>query len=140
MEFVKLVKLTIFTAEDVMYEDKPLYEAIIEEAQKQKLAGGTVFKADYGYGTAVRGRKYGQIGFFTGMPNLPLIITIVDMKDNIMRLVPFLEKCGNKHFLAMMDYTHGLVTDYTRSHAAELKETFLDGREGQVIPEISKTF
>ena len=131
MEFVKLCRLTIFTAEDVMYQDRPLYKVIIDEARRCKLAGGTVFKADFGFGTEIRGKEYGQIGFFTGMPNLPIIITIVDLKENLRRFMPFLEKCGDKHFLAMTEDVNALVTDYIRSHASELKEVFVDGRNNK---------
>ena len=131
MDFVKLCRLTIFTAEDVMYQDKPLYKCVIDEARRCKLAGGTVFKADYGFGTEIRGKEYGQIGFFTGMPNLPIIITIVDMKENLRRFMPFLEKCGDKHFLAMTEDVNALVTDYIRSHASELKAIFVTGRDNK---------
>lgn len=131
MEFVKLCRLTIFTAEDVMYQDRPLYKVIIDEARRCKLAGGTVFKADFGFGTEIRGKEYGQIGFFTGMPNLPIIITIVDLKENLRRFMPFLEKCGDKHFLAMTEDVNALVTDYIRSHASELKEVFVEGRNNK---------
>ena len=138
MDFVKLCRLTIFTAEDVMYQDKPLYKCVIDEARRCKLAGGTVFKADYGFGTEIRGKEYGQIGFFTGMPNLPIIITIVDLKENLKRILPFLEKCGDKHFLAVTEDVNALVTDYIRSHAGELKEVFVDGRHNKdKNPEVS---
>jgi PII-like signaling protein len=109
MDFVKLTRLTIYTAEDVMYQDKPLYKGIIDEARRCKLAGGTVFKADFGFGTEIRGKEYGQIGFFTGMPNLPIIITIVDLKENLKRILSFLEKCGDKHFLAFTEDVNALV-------------------------------
>jgi PII-like signaling protein len=138
MDFVKLTRLTIYTAEDVMYQDKPLYKGIIDEARRCKLAGGTVFKADFGFGTEIRGKEYGQIGFFTGMPNLPIIITIVDLKENLKRILPFLEKCGEKHFLAFTEDVNALVTDYIRSHASELKEVFVDGRNNKNLhPEVT---
>lgn len=131
MKFVKLCKLTIFTAEDVVYQDRPLYKCIIDEARRCKLAGGTVFKADYGFGTEIRGKEYGQIGFFTGMPNLPIIITIIDLKENLERLLPFLEKCGDKHFLATTEDVNALVTDYISSHASELKAIFVTDRDNK---------
>ena len=136
MQTVRLKKLEIFTAEDVMYKDRPLYKCVIDEAKRMKLAGGTVFKADFGYGTEkMRGKEYGQVGFFTGMPNLPIIITIVDLEENLMRIVPFLEKCGDKHFLAMVSDAEALITDYTRAHANELREIFVKGRNNTKEPE-----
>jgi PII-like signaling protein len=135
MQIVKLKKLEIYTAEDIMYKDRPLYKCIIDEAKRVKLAGGTVYKADFGYGTEkMRGKEYGQIGFFTGMPNLPIVITIVDLEENLMRIVPFLEKCGDKHFLAMVSDTEALVTDYIRAHAKELREIFVAGRNNTTEP------
>ena len=72
------------------------------------------------------------------MPNLPIIITIVDLKENLKRLLPFLEKCGDKHFLAMTEDVNALVTDYIRSHASELKGVFVDGRNNKdKNPELS---
>ena len=122
MKFVKLCKLTIFTAEDVVYQDRPLYKCIIDEARRCKLAGGTVFKADYGFGTEIRGKEYGQIGFFTGMPNLPIIITIIDLKENLERLLPFLEK-NMKTGLVTFEGRTRLVTDYLRELRGTAKRT-----------------
>ena len=42
LEFEKITFLKIYTGEDVMLDDQPLYKAIIEEARRLQLAGGTV--------------------------------------------------------------------------------------------------
>jgi|GEM_PF-164413 len=122
MQFVKLAMLKIYTAEDVVYEDKPLYVAIIEEARRCKLAGGTIIKGSEGYGMAVRGYGRAMPTFFSGSADLPLIIEIVDLRENLHKLLPFLEKAGRKHFLATVQEVDTLVTDYVRGHAEQLKK------------------
>lgn len=55
MEFIKLHALKIYTAEDVMCGDEPFYKAVMHEARRLQLGGGTLFRADEGYGTEIRG-------------------------------------------------------------------------------------
>ena len=54
LEFEKITFLKIYTGEDVMLDDKPLYKAIIDEARRLQLAGGTVIKGIEGYATKLR--------------------------------------------------------------------------------------
>lgn len=35
MEFVDVVRITIYTGEDVLWEDMPLYKAIIQKAKRR---------------------------------------------------------------------------------------------------------
>jgi len=135
MEFVKLAALRIFTAEDIVYGDQPLYKAIFKEAKRLKLAGGTLIRADQGYGTEVRGTGRAVPTFFSGTPNLPIIIEIIDMRENLMKIIPFLEKAGQKHFLATFEEVHVLVTDYTRSHAQQLRNVFIAERGLSMPPD-----
>lgn len=55
MEFIKLYALKIYTAEDVQCGDEPFYKAVLQEARRLLLGGGTVIRAAEGYGTEVRG-------------------------------------------------------------------------------------
>ena len=135
MEFVKLAMLRIYTAEDVVYDERPLYKGILEEAKRLKLAGGTMIKADAGYGTKVRGYGRAVPTFFSGTANLPVIIEIIDMRQNLMKLLPYLEKAGKKHFLATFEDIDVLVTDYTRAHAEQLRNVFITGRGLDTPPE-----
>ena len=42
LEFNKTSYLKIYTGEDVLFDDIPLYKAILREARSLGLAGGTV--------------------------------------------------------------------------------------------------
>ena len=103
MKFVKFYELKIFTAEDVLCGDEPFYKALFKEARRLGLGGGTLIRADAGYGQQVRGQSGRAVPiFFSGSYNLPLIIEIVDTKEKLATLYPFLEKYGEKHFLAVI--------------------------------------
>jgi PII-like signaling protein len=89
--------LRIFIGESDMIDHKPLYEAIIYEAKKQGLAGGTVLKGimSYGASSMLHTAKLLDIS-----QDLPIVIEIIDHADKI---DPFLEilnemfekcKCG----------------------------------------------
>ena len=47
--------LKIYTGEDVIVGNDPLYRTILEEARRLKIAGATVIKGIEGYATEVRG-------------------------------------------------------------------------------------
>ncbi len=58
MNFVKLYELKIFTAEDVQCGDEPFFKAVFKEARRLGLGGGTMVRADAGYGRQVRGNPH----------------------------------------------------------------------------------
>ena len=113
MKFIKLYELKIFTAEDVLCGDEPFYKALFKEARRLGLGGGTMIRADAGFGRQVRGNDGRAMPvFFSGSYNLPLIIELVDTKENLAALFPFLEKNGDKHFLAVIVPLTALHTKY----------------------------
>ena len=114
MKFVKLYELKIFTAEDVLCGDEPFYKAVFKE-------GGTLIRADAGFGRQVRGNDGRAVPvFFSGSYNLPLIIEIVDTKEKLATLYPFLEKNGEKHFMAVIVPLTALHTKYVEENGAKL--------------------
>lgn len=118
MKFVKLYELKIFTAEDVQCGDEPFFKAVFKEARRLGLGGGTMVRADAGYGRQVRGNDGRAVPiFFSGSYNLPLIIEIVDTMENLELLYPFLEKNGEKHFLAVIVPLTALRTKYLEDRA-----------------------
>ena len=123
LEFKKITFLKVYTGEDVMLDDKPLYKAIIEEARRLKLAGGTVMKGIEGYATKVRGVGRAINYFVSGNANYPIVIEIVDERENLEKLLPFLEK-NVTDGLVLLEDSQYLVTDYTRKREAE-KEALL---------------
>ena len=123
LEFKKITFLKVYTGEDVMLDDKPLYKAIIEEARRLKLAGGTVMKGIEGYATKLRGVGRAINYFVSGNANHPIVIEIVDERENLEKLLPFLEK-NVTDGLVLLEDSQYLVTDYTRKREAE-KEALL---------------
>lgn len=112
-EFKKCWMLKIYTGEDVIVGNDPLYRTILEEARRLKIAGATVIKGIEGYATEVRGIDRRPVSLFTGVSNLPVLVTIVDQKENLEKLIPFLEKKAT-HALVLFEESTALVTDYMR--------------------------
>ncbi len=80
--------LRIFIREDSMYNDRPLFVAIIQKAKDLQLAGATVLRGIMGY-TASNG--------LAGKPmhlseELHVVVEIVDNEQNLDKIVPFLEE------------------------------------------------
>lgn len=123
LEFKKITFLKIYTGEDVMLDDKPLYKAVIEEARRIGLAGGTVLKGIEGYATKLRGVGRAINYFVSGNANYPIIVEIVDNRENIEKILPYLEK-NVTNGLVLLEESEYLVTDYTRKREAE-REAFL---------------
>jgi len=113
MEFEDSVCLTIFTGEDVLLDDKPLYKAIMEKARELELAGVTVTVGKSGFARTRRGMKPAMSHFFSGVANLPMVIEIVDKKENIEKILPFLEKHA-VHCSVVLNPCQVLVTDYLK--------------------------
>ena len=121
MKFIKLYELKIFTAEDVLCGEEPFYKALFKDARRLGLGGGTMIRADAGYGTQIRGNDGRAMPvFFSGSYNLPLIIEIVDTKEQLSKLYPFLEKNGEKHFMAVLVPMVALHTKYVEENGAKL--------------------
>lgn len=121
MKFVKLWSLKIFSAEDVVCGDKPFYRCILEEAREQDIAGGTLIRAEEGYGTEIRGLDDTVRSIvFSGSYNLPVIVEIVDTYEKLSRIFPFLEEHGDLHFLAVIEMKHALFTKYIQENAARM--------------------
>lgn len=117
-EFRKITFLKIYTGEDIMLGDEPLYKAIIAKARELGLAGGTVMKAIEGYASKLRGVNRVISSFVSGNANLPVVIEIVDSKENITKILPFLEEHAN-HALVLVEESNYLLTDYIRQRIAE---------------------
>ena len=66
----------------------------------------------------VRGIDRRPVSLFTGVSNLPVLVTIVDQKENLEKLIPFLEKKAT-HALVLFEESTALVTDYMRQVIAK---------------------
>lgn len=115
LEFRKTTFLKVYTGEDVMLDDEVLYKAIIRKARELGLAGGTVVKGIEGYASKERGIGRAISSFISGNANLPVIVEIVDRRENIEKILPFLEKHA-AHSLVLIEESNYMVTDWMRSH------------------------
>lgn len=89
--------IRIFIGESDKYKGKILYEAIVEKARELHLAGASVFRGILGYGADSRMHKTKLLDL---SEDLPIVIEIVDSKENIDKLIPFLDET----------VTEGLIT------------------------------
>ena len=97
----------IHFGEDDRWHGKPLYEAIVEEARRQDLAGATVYRGIEGYGASSRiHRKH-----LLTSSDLPVMVCIVDEAETIQRFLPTLEGMVSEGLIAISEvevirYTH----------------------------------
>lgn len=91
------VLLRIFIGESDKYNNKPLYEQIVMKARELNLAGATVIRGILGFGadSRIHSAKFLDLSL-----DLPIIIEIVDVQENIDKLLPFIDE----------HVTEGLVT------------------------------
>lgn len=90
--------LRIFIDEDNTYKGKSLYEAIVYKAKELNLAGATVTKGIMGFGADSR---ISTAKILRLSSHLPVIIEIVDEKENIERIMPFLDKVVDKGLVTL---------------------------------------
>ncbi|MBQ5673457.1 MAG: DUF190 domain-containing protein, partial [Phascolarctobacterium sp.] len=84
---------------------------------------GTVIKGIEGYATKLRGVGRAINYFVSGNANYPIIIEIVDTREKLETILPYLEK-NVTNGLVILEESEYLVTDYTRKRKAE-RETLL---------------
>lgn len=121
LEYAKVTFLRIYTGEDVVLGDMPLYKAILKEARKLGLAGGTAIKGITGFAKQTRGEGRAISYFVSGVADAPIIIDIVDDKEKIANFLPWLDK-NAKESLVTLRETDILVTDYIRQRRREIAQ------------------
>jgi PII-like signaling protein len=99
--------IRIHFGEDDRWHGRPLYEAIVEEARRQDLAGATVYRGIEGYGASSRIHR----AHLLTSSDLPVMVCIIDEADKIERFLPVLEKMVDEGLIAISDvevirYTH----------------------------------
>jgi PII-like signaling protein len=87
--------LRIHTSETDRYQGKPLYEAIVAKCRELKIAGATVFRGLEGYGETAEMHRAHLIRH-----QQPIIIVVVDVPENLERLIPAVEQMMNTGILA----------------------------------------
>jgi PII-like signaling protein len=99
--------IRIHFGEDDRWNGQPLYQAIVEEARRQDLAGATVYRGIEGYGASSRiHRKH-----LLTSADLPIMVCIVDQAAKVEQFLPTLERMVFEGLIAISDvevirYTH----------------------------------
>lgn len=81
--------LRIFIGESDRWAGMPLYEAIVQEARKQGLAGATVFRGFEGFGAHSRIHTARILRL---SEDLPIVVEIVDSMERIQSFLPALDQ------------------------------------------------
>src|SRR5689334_15302277 len=92
----KLLRLH-FSERDT-YENRSLYEAVVEKCRELSIAGATVFRGIEGYGESAEIHVRHLLRH-----DLPIVVLIVDSEDNIRRLLAVVEKMMDKGMIAISD-------------------------------------
>ena len=92
------ILLRIFIGESDEYNGKKLYKYIIEMLKKEGIAGGTVYRGILGFGKTSHIHTLSILRLST---DLPIVIEIVDKKENIEKIKPMLDEI----------ITEGLITE-----------------------------
>jgi PII-like signaling protein len=80
--------LRIFVDENDRAGTQPLYTAIVELLRKRGIAGATVFRGIEGFGSR---HQIHMAKLFSWVPNLPIVIEVVDDASALEPLIPELE-------------------------------------------------
>ena len=89
----------IHFGEDDRWQGKPLYEAIVEEARRQDLAGATVYRGIEGYGASSRIHRQHLLT----SSDLPVMVCIIDEAQKIEQFLPILERMVYEGLIAISD-------------------------------------
>ncbi|NOX48536.1 MAG: DUF190 domain-containing protein [Chlorobi bacterium] len=81
--------LRIFIGENDFHKGHPLYEAIVTKAREMNFAGATVLRGIMGFGAESRIHTTKILRL---SDDLPIIIEIVDTKEKIDELIPWLDE------------------------------------------------
>lgn len=83
------VLMRIFIGESDRFGHKPLYEALVELFRKEGFAGATVIRAISGFGAH---SVYHTQKLLDLSSDLPLIVEVVDSKENIDAIMPRIDE------------------------------------------------
>lgn len=92
------VLVRIFIGESDEWENKPLYEAIVQKARAAGLAGGTVLKGSMGFGANSVLHTNKVLVLST---DLPIVIEMVDSRDKVQAFLPTLDQMVPEGMITM---------------------------------------
>jgi len=68
-------RISAYVGEDEMYEDKPLYQALVDQARTQGCAGATALRGMVGFGAASRDVAKHGLRMST---DCPVLVSVID--------------------------------------------------------------
>lgn len=81
--------LRIHFTEGDEWQGEPLYKSIVEKCKKLGLAEAIVYRGVEGFGASARIYHARTLSFSR---EAPLMVSVIDTKDQIQRLIPHLDK------------------------------------------------
>lgn len=90
--------LRVFIGESDHWRGKPLYEAIVLKARELHLAGATVLRGPMGFGAHSRLHTAKVLRL---SEDLPIVIEIVDAKEKIDELMPFIDEAVSEGLVTL---------------------------------------
>jgi uncharacterized protein len=111
----KAKMLRIHFGEDDKWNNKPLYQAIVEKCRELDVAGATVLRGIAGYGASSLIHRSHALSF---SHDAPVMVSVIDSEEKIQKLIPFLDEVVGDGLIAMSEvevikYVH---QDGFRSH------------------------
>ena len=68
-------RISAYVGEDEVYEDRPLYQALVEQARIQGCSGATALRGITGYGAT--SREHGKHAMRMSL-DLPVVVSVID--------------------------------------------------------------
>jgi len=109
----KMVRVHV--GEDDRWEGKPLYEAIVEAARAQDMAGATVYRGVEGYGASSRIHRRQLLT----SSDLPIMVCLIDTAEKVAHFLPTLRTMVDEGLVAISDVD---VIRYTAAVRTEGRE------------------
>jgi uncharacterized protein len=81
--------LRLFIGEHDRWDGAPLYEAIVQRARAEGMAGATVLRGIEGFGAASRVHTSRLLELSS---DLPIVVELVDTEDKIARILPVFDE------------------------------------------------
>lgn len=93
-------RLAAYIGENDRYEDKPLYEALVEAARTAGCAGATVLRGIEGFGATSRMHGAHRLRM---SEDLPLVVQVIDVEHRIIALTEVFKAMVGDGLLTLED-------------------------------------
>jgi PII-like signaling protein len=95
------------------WQGKPLHESIVAKCIELGISGATVYRGIEGYGASTRIHHSSHWIF---SKDAPIVVTIIDTKEQIEKLIPYLDEMVEEGLIALSDVE---VIRYVHQEGAE---------------------